>query len=211
MSRLLLLLLMVLPQSPLSSEVVDKVIQRYSRLNDLSADFEHILQDSSNQPAHYRGHVYLKSGKRARFDYVSPVKKSEYFDPKTYTVFNPEAAQAIQDPIGKADSDRLAILQIVGNREAAEWKKQFKQTETPAPSYKPLKPGSLVVRLTPHNKDLKDVLIEVDPKSFLIERLVFTYVDGERNEFRFTDIQTKRLEDSIFKFIPPPGVQIKKG
>ena len=212
MSQLVLLLLLVLPQGPLlSSEILDRVAERYGKLKDLSADFEHILKDSSNQSSQYRGHVYLKSGKRARFEYFSPVRKSEYYDPKNYIVFTHDAEQAIQESIGTADADRLAILQIVGNREAVEWKKQFRETQRAELSYKPLKQGSLVVRLLPHNKDLQNVLIEVNPSSFLIERLMFTYLDGEQNDFRFTNIDTKVQPNSIFRFTPPPGVQLKKG
>jgi len=206
MSQLLLLLLLVLPPQLLVSELVDRVSEKYGRLTDFSAEFQQISEDFSNQPSHYRGLVYLKSGKRARFEYDSPRKKSEYFDGKIHTVYTPDSGQAFQQAIGRADEELLAILQVVGNR-SDEWKKQFGEKKdlglTPQ--------GNRVVRLIPNNKDLREVLIEVHPSSFLIQRVVFTSVDGQRNEFKFANINvTTRQDESFFKFTPPPGVKVIK-
>jgi outer membrane lipoprotein-sorting protein len=54
---------------------------------------------------------------------------------------------------------------------------------------------------------LKEVLIEVDPNFFIL-RLALTTADGQRNEFRFTNINTQRLDESIFKI--PAGAQVVK-
>lgn len=203
----LALVLLLLPQSQslLVGDLVNKVSETYGRLNSFEAEIEQIQQFSSNQTDHLRGHVYLKTGKRARFDYVSPRKKSEYFDGKTYTLFEPGIGQARQKPIGKADDEYLAILQIVGNRESP-WKDQF--SEKRELKRAPLKQGDRVVQLIPRNKNLKDVVIEVDPGNFMIHRLVFTYSGGESNEFRFSDIKTASLDEGLFKFTPPPGVKV---
>jgi len=54
---------------------------------------------------------------------------------------------------------------------------------------------------------LKEVMIEVDPNFFIL-RLSLTAADGQRNEFRFTNIDTQRLDQSIFKI--PAGAQVVK-
>ena len=208
MSRLVFALLLLLPQPQalLVDELVNRVSQTYGRLKDFQAEIEQI-QYYSNQRTTLRGHVYLKSGRRARFEYQSPKELSEYFDGKTYTRFEPVIGQARQKAIGKADEEYLAILQIVGNPESP-WKDQFGMKESLKQA--PLTPGDQVVRLTPKNKNLKDVMIEVDPGSFLIHRLVFTYAGGERNEFRFKDIKTTPLDIAMFTFNAPPGVVVIK-
>jgi chaperone LolA len=209
MSRLVFVLLLFLPQPQrlLVDDLVDRVSQTYGRLRNFQAEIEQIQEFSSNQTSRLRGHVYLKSGRRARFDYQSPKELSEYFDGKTYTRFEPIIGQARQKSMGKADEEYLAILQIVGNPESP-WKDQFGKKESL--NEVPLTPGDQVVRLTPKNKNLKDVLIEVDPRTFLIHRLVFTYTGGERNEFRFKDIKTTLLDDAMFTFKAPPGVTVIK-
>ena len=145
--------------------------------------------------------------RRARFDYVSPREQSQFFDGKTYTLYEPEIKQARQKPMGKADEEYLTILQIVGNRDAP-WKDQF--SEKQSLNQAPLNPGDPVVRLIPKNKNLKDVLVEVDPVNFMIHRLVFTYVGWSDNEFRFSDIKTAPLDPALFVFKPPPGVKVIK-
>lgn len=181
--------------------LVDKVSDRYGRLNSLSADFEQYSKDLSNRTSQSRGHVSLKSGKRAVFEYPG---KIEYFDGKTYTLYVPDQKNATQRPIGKTEDDRLLIFLILGNRESP-WKDQFdEKEELPGPQT----PGNRVIRLIPNNKNFTDVVVEVDPRTFLIHRFVFTKADGERNEYRFKNIQTAPLDDSLFKFKAPPGVDV---
>ncbi len=50
--------------------------------------------------------------------------------------------------------------------------------------------------------------MEVDPRNFMIHRLVFTYVDGQRNEFRFKNITTAPVDPARFKCDVPPGVEL---
>jgi outer membrane lipoprotein-sorting protein len=140
-----------------------------------------------------RGHVYLKTGKRARFEYLSPQVFTEYYD-KNFTRYVPEIEQAHQFPINQAESDVLAIIQVVGNRETS-WKNYFAEYHETLGV-----PGSnRVIRLVPKNKDLKSVEIEVDPTTYFIVRMVITAVNGLRNEFKFTNIKTAPLADSLFK------------
>jgi chaperone LolA len=199
------LFLLAVPQlSP--TEVVDRVSTTYGRMNSFSADFEQIQQDSSNQRLVMRGHVYLKTGKRARFEYSSPQVWTEYFDGKNYTKYTPEIKQAVVTPLNQADSDRLAIIQIVGNRETP-WKNYFTRFVGSTTSQ-----GTRLVELTPKDKDkdLQGVEIEVDPRTFFILRMMITTVDGQRNEFKFTNMQTAPIGDAFFKFAAPPGVQVIK-
>ena len=195
----------LVPQQLAPSEIVDRVSRMYGRLDSFSADFEQTSQDSSNQTLVMRGHVYLKTRGRARFEYFSPQKKTDYFDGKNYTVYTPPPInQALVYPMNQANSDLLAIIQVVGNRETP-WKNQFDQFELLQPAVN----GNRVVRLLPAKKrDLKEVLIEVDPNFFIV-RLAITTVDGQRNEFKFTNINIERLPESHFKL--PPGAEVKKG
>jgi outer membrane lipoprotein-sorting protein len=203
MAQFLFLLLVLLPQELAPSEVVDRVSRNYGRLDSFSADFEQISQDSSNQKLVMRGHVYLKTGRRARFEYLSPEKKTEYFDGKNYTRYTPPPInQALVLPMGQADGDLLAIIQVVGNRETP-WKNQFTRFDEPAP-----RQGNRVVILKPKNKDLTEVEIEVDPKTFFIVRLVIKTADGRRTQYKFSNISTARLADSLFKFVKPDNVEL---
>jgi len=209
MSALVLVLFFLLPtpQSQRLSphELVSAVSDYYGKLNSLSADFEQVQKDA-NRTTRLRGHVYLKSGRRARFDYVDPIVKSDYFDGKTHTRYLPEEKNAIQEPMGKSEDERLLIFLILGNRESP-WKDEFDRKETgtvPA-----VFPGNQVVRLIPNNtKNIRDVVVEVDPATRLIHRFGFTRADKTYTEYIFTNIKTAPLDDSLFKFKAPPDVNV---
>jgi len=60
--------------------------------------------------------------------------------------------------------------------------------------------------------DLKDVIIEVDPKTYFIRRLAMTHNDGSRSDFVFSNIRENTgLEKSLFEFKRPPGVTVVEG
>jgi len=207
MPSIILALLLVLPQSLSPREIVDAVSAKYGRLDSFSADFEQASQEFSNQTHIDRGHVYLKTGRRGRFEYFSAKNeliRVQYFDGKNVTDYNALFHQATQYSMNKADADLLSIIQVVGNRESP-WKNQFERF-TSAPNNK----GNSVVQLYPKNKDLSEVMIEVDPNFFIV-RLAFTRsADGQHNEFRFTNIKTTPLDKSMFQFVAPPGVEVVK-
>jgi outer membrane lipoprotein-sorting protein len=50
--------------------------------------------------------------------------------------------------------------------------------------------------------------VEVDPRNFMIHRLVFRYVDDQVNEFRFKNITTSPVDPARFKCDVPPGVEL---
>ena len=76
--------------------------------------------------------------------------------------------------MGKAMRNTWLILQIVGNRESP-WKDAVPREARLG--QEPLKPGT-GGEMIPKNKNMKDVLVEVDPVNFMIHRFVFTYAGG---------------------------------
>jgi len=211
MSALVLALFFLLPfpqtQRLSPTELISAVSDYYGRLNSLSADFEQIQKDA-NRTTQARGHVYLKKGRKARFDYVTPPVKSDYFDGKTHTRYLLGEDNAIVEAMGKSDDERLLIFLILGNRESS-WKDEFDRKETgtvPA-----MIPGNQVVRLIPNKTDnIRDVMVEVDPATRLIHRFGFTRADKSYTEYIFRSIKTDPLPDSLFEFKAPPGVKIFK-
>jgi len=71
----------------------------------------------------------------------------------------------------------------------------------------------VVIQMFPKRKsDLSELVMEVDPKTFLIRRLVMKHSDGQTRDFQFSNIRTdSTLPDSLFKFTPPAGVRVLEG
>jgi len=205
MSLIIVLLFALLPQTPLVADVVDRIAETYSsKLKDFSADFVQISQVSSNQRMVKRGHLYLKRGKKMLFEYRNPQEEFYYSDGKFFTKYIPVEEQAVRTPIGKSDDELLQIFQILGN---PAWKDQFgvKEELRGAPA------GRKIARLTPNRKDIPVVVMEVDEKTFLMYRFEMTFPDGEKNEYQFSNIKTAPIDESIFVFKKPPGVQLIEG
>jgi outer membrane lipoprotein-sorting protein len=201
---LALLFLLPIPQTRGVTELISAVSDYYGRLKNLSADFEQIQKDA-NRTTTSRGHLSLKSGKRARFDYDNPPRK-DYFNGKTYTTYWPDQKNAITRKMGNSEDERLMIFLILGNQ-ASLWKNEFGRKEL---GLEPERfPGNKVVKLIPNDtKNIRDVLVEVDPATNLIHRFGFTRADKSYTEYIFTNIKTAPLDDSLFEFKAPPGVDI---
>ena len=212
MSALVLALFFLLPSPPQTqrlspTEIISAVSDYYGRLNSLSADFEQIQKDA-NRTTRDRGHVYLKKGRKARFDYVTPRAKIDYFNGTTHTRYLPDDQQATSEAMGKSEDERLLIFLILGNRESP-WKDEFDRKEIETGSA--MVPGNQVVRLIPNNtKNIRDVMVEVDPATRLIHRFGFTRADKTYTEYIFTNIKTAPLDDSLFQFKAPPDVKVFK-
>lgn len=189
---------------------MDGVSALYGRMDSLQADFEQIQKDANRTYA-LRGHVYLKKGKRARFDYVSrngqteQIDQIDYFDGTTHTRYEPLQKQARKQPMGRSDDERLLIFLILGNRESP-WKNEFQKIERQASGRMP---GNQVLKLTPKNqKSIREITVEVSSSTFLIHRFAFTRTDNSYTEYVFTNIKTTPLDESLFKFKAPPDVEI---
>lgn len=202
MSFLIAVLLLLAPQRPGLSEVVDGVVRTYSRMNDFSAEFVQTTTDSSNQTHTFRGLLYLKAGKKMVFDRQTPFRQITYSDGKTYVIYQPERKSAEQSRVSKTEDENLQLFQIPWN---PKWRDQFEKFEDEGQA---VNPGFRVIKATPKKKDLPVVLLEVNPKTFQIHRFRITSPDGETNEFRFKELKTERLDPAIFVFKAPPDVKV---
>jgi chaperone LolA len=195
-------LLLLSPQEPSLSQIVDGVVQRYSKMKDFSAEFVQSKKES-NRSRVFRGLLYLKTGKRLLIEVKSPELEAKYIysDGKTYIDYQVFPKQAHFYKFSKAEDDRLQLFQIPWN---PEWKNQFSERHRLLDT----KTGNAVIRLVPNKKDLPEIELEVDKKTFLIQRFVTTFEDGDSNEFSFTGIKTTPVDEKIFIFNRPPNVKV---
>jgi outer membrane lipoprotein-sorting protein len=56
---------------------------------------------------------------------------------------------------------------------------------------------------------VEDIMLEVDPQSFDIRRLLMRYRDGSTNDFVFNAVLTNTgLTDALWEVVPAPGTDI---
>src|SRR4030095_11389464 len=104
--------------------------------------------------------------------------------------------------------DRIPLMFLLGR---SNLRNEFTKFELLAT--KSVLSGTKVIRMSPKRKtDLKELIMEVDPQTFQIRRLVLDHSNGSHSEFTFSNIRTNTgLKSTLFDFKVPTGVQVVDG
>jgi outer membrane lipoprotein carrier protein len=193
---------------PNLSKLLEGVDRTFNRMKDFSADFVQFEQNSLNQKDQASGHLYLARPRMMRWEYKQPEEYLFVSDGKMVYMYVPADRQVRQDQVKDTLDNRIPLMFLVGR---SNLRGEFEKFEL-LPR-KPEVEGMAVIQMYPKRKtDLAELLMEVDPRTYLIRRLVMTHADGSSDDFRFSNIRTDGgLKDSLFKFKPPAGVTILEG
>jgi len=188
--------------------LLDGVERAFARMNDYTSNFIQISQDVLNRKTSAEGHLYLKRERMARWEYTKPEEQLFVSDGKTVYFYVPADKQVNKDAVKDTLDDRMPLMFLLGR---SNLRNEF--TSFILLNQKPYFEGTKVVRMVPKRKtDLKDLIMEVDPQSFQIRRLILEHMDDSRSEFIFSNIRTNTgLKASQFEFKVPPGVQVVEG
>jgi outer membrane lipoprotein carrier protein len=190
------------------NSIIDGVDRSFARMNDYSSDFVQISKDGLNRKQESAGHVYLRRGGKARWEYTKPEEQLFVSDGKTVYFYVPADKQVNREAAKNTFDDRMPLMFLLGR---SNLRGEFTKFEL-LPD-KPFLAGSKVIRMTPKRKtDLKELIIEVDPQNHRILRLVLDHFDGRHSDFKFSNIRTNTgLQSSLFDFKVPSGVDVVEG
>ena len=202
-----LLLAMPAWAAPTLDEAVAALEQAQRRVTDLKAPFRQAAHNRSlNQTVEARGTLYLKKPGRLRWEYQAPTPQEIVSDGTRLWVYTPElkqvnvaaAPQALAGPAG-------SFLQGLGQvRE--HFQVRFLNPAQPADAE-----GRIVLDLTPKQPQplMTRLLLSVDPASWLVRQAVIHDELGNTVTVRFGEVVVNSgLSDSLFVFVPPPGVTV---
>ena len=195
-------------QGPGLGALIDGVERKLERMRDLSAHFVQIHEDGLNRIQRQEGHLYLRRPRMMRWEYQLPEEYLFVSDGRTVYFYVPAERQVSRDSVGDAMDDRIPIMFLLGRSDLENEFTRIEQlTELPKV------PGMRVLRMYPRRQsDVDEVRLEVDPTTFDIRRLRFTYIDGSTMELVLDQIETDaELDESIFDFEGPPGVDVIEG
>jgi outer membrane lipoprotein carrier protein len=190
------------------ADLVDGVERSFEHMKDLSSDFIQIFEDSLNRKQQESGHLYLMRPRMMRWEYKSPEEKVFVSDGKTVYFYVPADRQVNKEAIKNSFDDRIPLMFLLGQSNLHKEFTRFELLNT-----KPFFEGTKVIRMYPKAKtDLQEVVMEVDPASYFIRRLLLAHSDGSRSEFIFSSIRTNTgLRAPLFDFSVPPGVEVIQG
>jgi outer membrane lipoprotein carrier protein len=142
------------------------------------------------------------------WEYRQPEKKTFVSDGKSFYFYVPADKQVNREAVKDTFDDRIPLMFLLGR---SNLRSEFTKFELLAT--KPVLSGTKVIRMSPKRKtDLKELIMEVDPQTFQIRRLVLDHADGSHSDFIFSNIRTNTgLKSTLFDFKVPPGVQIVEG
>ena len=205
---LAMLLMILQAPAPSLDSLVRGVERSFATMKDFSADFVQIFQDSLNQKQQESGHLYLKKPRMMRWEYKNPEEKLFVSDSKNVYLYVPADRQVSKEAVKDTFDDRMPLMFLLGRSDLRNEFTRFELLNTI-----PFVEGTKVLRMYPRRKtDLSEVIMEVDPASYQVRRLLLGHMDGSKSEFIFSNIRLNTgISASLFQFKVPTGVQVVEG
>jgi outer membrane lipoprotein carrier protein len=193
---------MLIAQTP--DELIVRLQQKYEALQSFSADFEQMFQGGGVQ-LRESGIVRMKKPGKMYWEYQQPTPKLFIADGKKSYFYLPQDKQVIVSDLD-LDNASTPLLFLVGKgRIREDFQVELEEAE------KPLQVENLVVRLTPKQPQgsYSRLILEIDPSSDLIYRLIVIEPIGNRNEYIMKNFrENARISDRQFSFKVPKDVEV---
>jgi outer membrane lipoprotein carrier protein len=184
------------------------VDEHYNHLRSLQTDFTEIYRGAGAERSE-SGTLWLKKPRKMRWEYRSPREKLFVSDGKAVWFYLPAERQLRKTDFKKLDDLRSPIAFLLGKTKLENELQGLSKVVDQAP----LSPANTLLRGVPKAMAdrVSEVLLEITPSSQLA-RIVFTEVDGATTDFRFASPKEDlEVSDRLFRFIPPPGVELVEG
>jgi outer membrane lipoprotein carrier protein len=186
-------------------EVIDRVEERYAKLNDLRAAFRQTAFNKSlNQTIPSEGVVYLKKGGKMRWEYGAPTPQQIVSDGKSLWIYTPELNQ-----VNVGEAPRV-LAGPAGSFLAGMGKlRTFFVVRFLNPARKTTDKGDYVLDLRPRKPEpgLTRLVVEVDPREYLVRSAELFDQFDNTVRMRFTNVAANAgLPEWLFSFTPPKGV-----
>lgn len=181
------------------------VDEHYNHLKTFKAAFTEIYQGDGISRTE-SGTLWLKKPGRMRWEYHVPREKLFLIDSQNAYFYVTGDPQAKKTSIKNLDDIRSPLRYLLGK---TKLEKELEGLSL-APDLTPIQQGDILLRGIPKNlKDrVSEVVLEISPEH-QIRRILIHGVDSTTTDFRFSQIEENvPVQDSLFRFAPPPGVQI---
>jgi len=180
--------------------------QRYGQMKDIHASFkQETFLGLANRTEKAEGEVYIKKGGRMFWDYKLPSSQKIILDGDTLWVYLPDEKQVMKNSFS-AVSSHIVVDLFHGKSNIRE---RFKASLCHLDSAEKI--GKILLELLPKEFDptIKRLVLEIDPAGFLITKTVLEDELGTKTTLMFNQIKVDTgLDNSFFKFTPPPGVEV---
>ncbi len=186
------------------ADAVSGLQRRYAPVETVRGQFQQtyrapgVKQDES-------GEFWLKKPGLMRWEYRNPEEQLFVADGKQTFFYVSRDRQVTVQPFSPADLHNTPLELLLGSEDinksyVASWENQFT----------PKTEGSLLIRLVPRRKETEYsfLVLELDPRTFDLRRIVIRESGGSTSEFSFTNVTTNiKIDNKLFRFKTPKGVE----
>lgn len=187
-----------------AEDVAKNVESRLRSYKTMQADFSHYYYSTTvANPLKENGKCYFQKPGLMKWHYMEPEEKIYLLKDKTIESYFPEDNQLLRSTF--SEEEESVILSLLSGRE--DLLENYTAELSPFPTDKT---NVQQIKLTP--KDVTDdtyVLLEVDEKTWQIQKAVFFDWAGNKSEFHFNRIRLDApLPKKTFELKVPPGTEI---
>jgi len=187
-----------------TATVIANLENKLKSINSLEADFRQIyMPTAESRGLEEKGHLYLQKPDLMRWDYLSPERKSFLLKGELFLSYFFEDKQVYRQPLTEEEVKGSILGLLSGKANLLElYSAQVLSSLSDD--------ATLVLRLEPHQKgEIEQVLLEIDQRRWLIQKLSFLETTGSRQEFYFSRFQlNRRLPSSTFTIPVPPDWEV---
>lgn len=200
----LLLIVAAVGFAQTAEEVAYKTEAQLRSYQTLQAEFVHIYYSSTvATPLRETGTCYFQKPGLMKWHYKKPEEKIYLLKDSIIESYFPEDNQLIRSTFTQEDESDILLL-LSGKQGLLE---NFTAELSPFPTENT---DVLQIKLTPKNGDDKNfILLEIDSKTWMIQKAVFFDWAGNKSEFHFTRIRLNTsLSKKTFELKVPKGTEI---
>ncbi len=188
-----------------TSGIVEKLQAKYEEVDSFKARFKQTISSRGIRQSE-SGIVMMKRPGRMYWEYHNPTEKYFVADGKKTYFYVPKYKQVMVSELDFESADS-PLLFLLGK---GDFEQDF-EIETEEHTAPTDQDSGIVLRLIPRepHPEFTQLLLEIDPVSFMIRKLTVIEPIGQQNEYLLTDIQENvKIPDRQFKLKIPSNVEV---
>jgi outer membrane lipoprotein carrier protein len=170
------------------------------------ANFEQFYYSATvSTPLHEKGRLYFRQPNLMKWEYQDPEEKVFLIKDGFFWDYNKEEKQIIKYDLSRGEQNSEVISLLSGQVVLLD---NYSVEFNPFPTENP---KTIQIKLTPKDEEFADtfLLLEIDEKTWFIQKLISFDWAGNKTEFHFSRVKTNvTLQNKTFELRVPPDVEI---